>query len=139
VGPEKNYPQIDLELLAVVWALERFNLFTYGRHVTVKTDHSPLTRIVKKPLADLSIQQQRLVARSLRYDFDLLYQPGKLMNAPDAFSRAPVPATKEDTEFRFPLTPDIYVREAFISVLIDLPISDRLFSILRSSIAQDAA
>ncbi len=70
VGPEKNYPQIDIELLAVIWALERFDLFTYGRHVLVRSDHSPLTRIVKKPLADLSIRQQRLVARSLRYDFD---------------------------------------------------------------------
>ncbi len=86
VGPEKNYPQIDLELLAVIWALKRFDLFTYGRHVVVKSDHSPLTRIVKKPLADLSIRQQRLVARSMLYDFELIYQPGKMMTAPDAFS-----------------------------------------------------
>jgi hypothetical protein len=139
VGPEKNYPQIDLELLAVVWALERFNLFTYGRKVTVKSDHSPLTRIVKKPLADLSIRQQRLVARSLRYDFDLLYQPGKFMSAPDAFSRAPIPAKREDIEFRSPLTPDIDVREAFISTLLDLPFSARLISLLRAGASTDSA
>ncbi len=139
VGPEKNYPQIDMELLAVVWALERFNLFSYGRRVTLKTDHSPLTRIVKKPLAELSIRQQRLVARSLRYDFELLYQPGKFMSAPDAFSRAPIPAKREDIEFRSPLTPDIDVREAFILMLVDLPFSERLISLLRSGATADSS
>jgi hypothetical protein len=137
IGPEKNYPQIDLELLAVIWALERFDLFTYGRHVLVKSDHSPLTRIVKKPLADLSIRQQRLVARSMRYDFEIQYQPGKMMVAPDAFSRAPIPAKKEDAEIRLPLTPDIDVNDAFVSVLLDLPISERLNEILRTNVAND--
>jgi hypothetical protein len=135
VGPEKNYPQIDIELLAVIWALERFNLFTYGRHVLVRSDHSPLTRIVKKPLADLSIRQQRLVARSLRYDFEIMYHPGKFMTGPDAFSRAPLPAV--DEEYRFPLTPDIDVRDAYISVLRELPISDRLLQLVRMSAVND--
>jgi hypothetical protein len=52
---------------------------------------------------------------------------------------APIPATKEDEDFCSPLSPDMDVRDAFVSAILDLPISDRLNSILRSSIASDPA
>ena len=48
---EKHYAQIEKEALAIVYGLEKFNQFTYGRKVTVETDHKPLETIHKKPLA----------------------------------------------------------------------------------------
>lgn len=47
---EKNYAQIEKELLAIVYACERFDQYLFGREVTVQIDHKPLEAILKKPL-----------------------------------------------------------------------------------------
>ena len=47
---ETKYAQIEKEMLAVVYAVEKFNQYTYGRHVNVESDHKPLQAIMKKPL-----------------------------------------------------------------------------------------
>ena len=39
---EKRYAQIEKELLAVVYALEKFNQYVYGKTVQVESDHKPL-------------------------------------------------------------------------------------------------
>ena len=48
--PKTRYAQIEKELLADVYGLEKFHTYTYGRQVTVESDHKPLEVIVKKPL-----------------------------------------------------------------------------------------
>ena len=48
---EVNYAQIEKELLAVVFALERFDHYTFGRKVTVENNHKPLQSIMLKPIA----------------------------------------------------------------------------------------
>jgi hypothetical protein len=58
---EANYPQIDLELGAIAWALERMDAFVYGSTIQIFTDHKPLTAITKKQVGDLSIRQQRML------------------------------------------------------------------------------
>ena len=46
---ERNYAQIEKELLAIVFACERFNDYIYGRNVVhVETDHKPIESIFKK-------------------------------------------------------------------------------------------
>ena len=47
-GAETRYAQIEKELLAVVWGLEKFHQYTYGRHSTIESDHKPLEIIQKK-------------------------------------------------------------------------------------------
>ena len=49
---ETRYANIECELLGVVGALEKFNYFTFGRPVTVLTDHKPLIAIAKKSLVN---------------------------------------------------------------------------------------
>ena len=44
---EERYAQIEKEMLAVVFALEKFNDYTFGRKTTIYTDHQPLVSIVK--------------------------------------------------------------------------------------------
>ena len=39
---EKQYAQIEKELLAIVYGTERFHQYTYGRPVKVESDHKPL-------------------------------------------------------------------------------------------------
>ena len=48
---EQNWTQIEKETLAVVFGLERFDQYTYGRKVIVQNDHKLLTSILKKPLS----------------------------------------------------------------------------------------
>lgn len=45
-----GYAPIEKELLAVVYGMERFHYYTYGRKVVVNSDHKPLESIVRKPL-----------------------------------------------------------------------------------------
>ena len=46
---ETRYAQIEKELLADVYALERFHQYTYGSTVEVESDHKPLETISIRP------------------------------------------------------------------------------------------
>ena len=45
---EKNYSSGELELLAVVWGLEKFRFHLYGKKVYLYTDHQALEPIIKR-------------------------------------------------------------------------------------------
>ena len=48
---ERNWAQIEKEALSVLYGLERFDQYTYGRPVKVENDHKPLATILRKPLS----------------------------------------------------------------------------------------
>jgi hypothetical protein len=124
---EKNYPQIDLELGAIAWAFKRLDAYVYGTCVQVCTDHKPLIAISQKQIGDLSMRQQRMFARLLRYDYKLTYVSEKLMAGPDALSRAPLPLrTCDESSPQNPLAPDGKFDEIFISELEHVDLSDLL-------------
>ena len=61
---EKNYAQIEKELLAIVSASEKFHQYVYGHgSITVESDHKPLEYIWKKPLSKTPPRLQRLMLR----------------------------------------------------------------------------
>ena len=39
---EKRYSKTEREALAIVWAVEHFHLYLYGKDFTLITDHKPL-------------------------------------------------------------------------------------------------
>lgn len=88
---QQRYSQIEKELLAIVYGLEHFNYYTYGRHLTVETDHRPLIGLKEKPYDSITPRLQRLLLRTNRYDFDLKFVPGKQLIMADTLSRAPLP------------------------------------------------
>ena len=47
---EVNYAQIAKEMLAILFAVERFEQCVYGRPVMIQTDHKPLESIFRKSL-----------------------------------------------------------------------------------------
>ena len=47
---ESRYVQIEKEMLAIVFSIEKFNDFTFGRRTVVHTDHKPIESIFMKPL-----------------------------------------------------------------------------------------
>ena len=86
---ETNYPQIDKELLAVVFGCERFHNYLYGRQVYIQTDHKPLVPIIDKSLHKVSPRLQRLLLRLQRYDIaKLTYVPGKYLYIAGTLSSA---------------------------------------------------
>ena len=46
--PETRYATIEKEMSAVVFALEKWHQFVFGRHVIVRTDQKSLEAITKK-------------------------------------------------------------------------------------------
>jgi hypothetical protein len=86
---EQNYPQIDKELLAIVFGCEKFHGYVYGRPINIQTDHNPLVSIVKKELHKASPRLQRLLLRLLKYNINrITYIPGKYLYLADTLSRA---------------------------------------------------
>lgn len=110
---EQQYAQIEKELLAVVFGMERFNQYTYGRKVLVESDHKPLEIIHKKPLISAPKRLQRMFLRLQKYEIEIMYKPGKEMYVADALSRAhPKKLSKEAcTEEVFKIFEDINMVE----------------------------
>lgn len=87
---ESRYAQIEKECLGLAYGLEIFHCYVYGLPTfTVETDHRPLVSIIKKSLNEMSPRIQRLIMKMQRYDFELIYTPGKHLVLADALSRAP--------------------------------------------------
>ena len=49
---EQRYANIEREMLAVVFGIEKFHTFVYGRSFLIESDHKPLEAISQKKLAD---------------------------------------------------------------------------------------
>ena len=85
-----TYAQIQKEMLAIVFALDRFHTYVYGRHVLIETEHKPLIAISKKSLSSAPKRLQRMLLRLQKYDYTLVYRPGSQLLIADTLSRAPL-------------------------------------------------
>ena len=94
-GSEKNWTTTEKEAFAVVWALQYFHPYVYGRHVTVFTDHRALQwlKAMKHPNGKLA----RWILKLEEYDYAVEHRPGTMMQHVDALSRAPVQGVKITT------------------------------------------
>ena len=89
----QNYVTIELEMLAVCWALKKFHHYIYGHSFTLQTDQKPLIAILSKSPSDASHTLERLVHKILPYDFKVEYIQGKCNVLADCLSRAAVADT----------------------------------------------
>ena len=90
---ESRYAVIELEMLAVCWAVSKCKLFLTGlQHFTIITDHNPLIPIPNNHRLDEieNPRLQRLKTRLMAYNFTAQWVKGANNNAPDALSRHPV-------------------------------------------------
>ena len=85
---EQQYAQIEKELLSILFGLERFDTYTFGRQVRIQTDHKPLEALHKKPLHSVPKRLQRMFLRMQRYEVTVVYRNGKHMFLADTLSRA---------------------------------------------------
>ena len=86
-GTEQRYSNIERELLAIVFALERLNHYTFGRIIMVQSDHQPLQSIWKMSIVSASPRLQRLLLRLAHYDINIEFLHGKENVIADALSR----------------------------------------------------
>lgn len=94
---QKRYAQVEKEMLAIVFACERFHQYVYGQKgVVVESDHKPLESIFKKPLISVPARLQRMLLRIQGYDLIVTYVPGKYMYIADMLSRAALPDLYSD-------------------------------------------
>ena len=84
---ERNYAQIEKELLAIVYGTTRFHQYTYGRSVMVETDHKPLEMISQKPLSTAPRRLQKMMMTLQHYDLNIKYKRGSEMYLADTLSR----------------------------------------------------
>ena len=88
---EKNYATIELECLAVTWAIHKCSYFLKGiQAFEVVTDHQPLLGTFSKHLPAIeNLWLVRLREKILDYSFTISWTSGKSNIIADALSRAP--------------------------------------------------
>lgn len=82
---ERRYAQIEREALALVWSVEKFYYYLYGKFFWLITDHKPLVTIFGER-AKPSARIERWILRLMSFKYQVIYQPGK-SNIADPFSR----------------------------------------------------
>lgn len=81
--------QIEKELLAIVFACDRFDAYLYGRKVVhVESDHQPLELIMRKSLNVTPKRLQRILLHLQKYSLNVYYKKGNQMHLADTLSRA---------------------------------------------------
>ena len=66
---------IEIESLAVAWAMEKFHHFLYTSHLILETDQKPLEAISSKSLNQATPWLQRIVIRTFPYHITVCYIP----------------------------------------------------------------
>ena len=82
---ERNYSVIERECLSIVWAIEKYKPYLYGREFFLQTDQQPLTY-----LRNMKNSNGRLMRWSLAlqpYSFRIDYIKGKDNIGADILSR----------------------------------------------------
>ena len=96
---EKNYSTLELELTAIVWAVQKCNFFLKGiERFEVVTDHRPLVGIFAKNLNQIDNKRiVRLREKIIDQPFEVKWMAGKETVIADALSCAPAKTTDDST------------------------------------------
>ncbi|XP_063357872.1 uncharacterized protein K02A2.6-like [Cydia amplana] len=91
---QKNYSQVEKEALGIIFAVQKFHKFLYGRKFVLVTDHQPL-KFIFDPLKKIPItanaRLQRWALILSGYQYEINYRKGTLLGNADALSRLPLP------------------------------------------------
>ena len=94
---EERYNVNELELLGVVWSIEYFKNYLYGKHFKVITNHRALLSIMKENRSNKSYNSRlsHWVDRLLPFQFDIEHLPRSKMGLVDYISRNPSQKAKK--------------------------------------------
>ena len=93
----ERYSVNYLELQGVVWSLEDFKNYLYGKSFTVVTDHRAFLSTMKENRWNKSYNSRltRWIDRLLPFQFDIEHLPGAKMDLVDYISRHPSQKAKK--------------------------------------------
>ena len=91
---EINYATIEKELLAILYSVETFRPYLYGRQFTLETDHRPLVWLHNVKNANSKLVRWRYLLND--YDYEIVYKKGIINLNADALSRNPCDAGDTD-------------------------------------------
>ena len=83
---QQGYEAIEIESLAVAWAMDKFHHFLYASHFILETDQKPLEAILFKSLNQATARLQRILIRTFPYNFTICYIPGVTNQLADCLS-----------------------------------------------------
>ena len=108
---EKKYAINELELLAVVWGLEHFRLYIYGRPIKLLTDYQALEPLIKRNRSNktYSARLTRWLDRLAHFTINVNHIAGKHLALTDYLSRNPSAP---------PQTDDVYDEEYVINNIL---------------------
>ena len=86
LGPETRYSNIEREMLAIIFGLERFHHDVWDHKVTIKTDHKLLESIALKNISQAPPRLARILLKVEGYDFTVKYTPGRAVLIADCLS-----------------------------------------------------
>ena len=98
---EKNYSQIEREGLGIIFGLQKFHSYLYGRKFTLITDNKPLSLIFgpRKGIPMLAAARiQRWAIQLASYDYDICFRASNKNGNADALSRLPLPCVEGPEE-----------------------------------------
>ena len=96
---ETRYSIPELELCGAVWAVRKARLYLTGRRFTLVVDHQPLVGILAKDTSAVDTPRlQNLKAKLAGYQFNVIWNEGKMHKVADALSRSPVDDPEEEDE-----------------------------------------
>ena len=96
---QRKYSQIQKEALSIVFALQKFHQYLYGRRFILVTDHKPLLALFGPHKATPALAANRLARWALmlsQYEYTIEYRKTAAHGNADALSRLPV---RPDDEF----------------------------------------
>ena len=85
VGAQLHYSATELECLALVKAIEHFEVYLTGQYFRVKTDHRALQFL--QTARHLNSRLTRWALRLQTFNFEVTYRPGRKNNNADGLSR----------------------------------------------------
>ena len=91
---ERRYSQLDKEALAIVFSVEKFHRYIFGRKFLLYSDHKPLIHIFgesKSVPVMASARLQRWALTLSSYTYSIKHKSGKSQGNVDALSRLPLP------------------------------------------------
>ena len=83
---QRGYMAIEIESLAVAWAMEKFHHFLYANYFILETDQKPLETILSRSLNQATLHLQRILIRTFPYNFTVRYLPGLKNQLADCLS-----------------------------------------------------
>ena len=135
---QHGYMAIEIESLAVAWAMEKFHHFLYASHFILETDQKPLEAILSKSLNQATPQLQRILIRTFPYMFTVRYIPGTTNQLADCLSHL---GNQKDT-IKLPkiqvnqITKQLQARSDSLQQLIVATQADDELAILKHTIMQ---